>query len=78
MNFRSEENAMDGMYDHMNSKPVSLGLTIDDLARFVEAENYGCQRMLCALVRARRVGKRGPEQDVWTDRLEQLVRDGFW
>jgi hypothetical protein len=77
-----------GMYDHLDSSyPMSVTMSMRDLADKVAGVNYGWQRLLSELVRQR---KRSPyyadpkasgvarEYRDHTDRLEALLEDGFF
>jgi hypothetical protein len=71
-----------GMYDHLDSsEPISVTVSMRDLADKVAGVNYGWQRLLSELVRQR---KRSPyyadpsEYRDHTDRLETLLEDGFF
>lgn len=71
-----------GMYDHINKEsPLEITVDIEDLAKRIEAMNYGTHRLLSALVRIRRKDTETesfPECRMLTDGIEELLnRGGF-
>jgi hypothetical protein len=73
--FRSE-------YDHLNEgNPVQVGISWDDLADNIVAQNYGLVRFLAALVRARQrqnVVRPRRSPDALLQRLIAVINEGLF
>lgn len=67
-----------GWYDHLNrTDPICLPLDLDELARLLVRSNYGVQRFLSALVRARKVDTaRAGQPDRLMSEIQRLLEEG--
>ncbi|MFA5987075.1 MAG: hypothetical protein WC797_00260 [Candidatus Paceibacterota bacterium] len=65
-----------GLYDHLN--PVTIPMDMDALADLLVKANYGVQRFLSALIRARKRSSRGTssEGDRLMSEIERLLEEG--